>query len=153
MKRIVFVGTVGAGKTTLFNALQGNYSLARKTQAVEFSDAGNIDTPGEFISHPRLYCALINTLIDADLLIYVHAANDSQCRIPAGLLDIYPHLQQVAVISKIDLPDANIAQTQAMLIDSGFTSPIFALNSLNAESVRQLEDYLAEVAGLKEPVQ
>lgn len=89
MKRIVFVGTVGAGKTTLFNALQGNYSLARKTQAVEFSDAGNIDTPGEFISHPRLYCALINTLIDADLLIYVHAANDSQCRISAGLLGIY----------------------------------------------------------------
>ena len=89
MKRIAFVGTVGAGKTTLFNALQGNYSLARKTQAVEFSDAGNIDTPGEFISHPRLYCALINTLIDAGLLIYVHAANDSQCRIPAGLLDIY----------------------------------------------------------------
>ena len=36
MKRIAFVGSVGAGKTTLFNALQGNYTLARKTQAVEF---------------------------------------------------------------------------------------------------------------------
>ncbi|KDA78986.1 50S ribosome-binding GTPase family protein [Escherichia coli 3-073-06_S3_C1] len=33
MKRIAFVGSVGAGKTTLFNALQGNYTLARKTQA------------------------------------------------------------------------------------------------------------------------
>ena len=30
MKRIAFVGTVGAGKTTLFNALQGNYTLAEK---------------------------------------------------------------------------------------------------------------------------
>ena len=38
MKRIAFVGTVGAGKTTLFNALQGDYTLARKTQAVEFND-------------------------------------------------------------------------------------------------------------------
>ena len=28
MKRIAFVGSVGAGKTTLFNALQGNYTLA-----------------------------------------------------------------------------------------------------------------------------
>lgn len=27
MKRIAFVGSVGAGKTTLFNALQGNYTL------------------------------------------------------------------------------------------------------------------------------
>lgn len=30
MKRIAFVGTVGAGKTTLFNALQGNYSSREK---------------------------------------------------------------------------------------------------------------------------
>ncbi len=55
MKRIAFVGTVGAGKTTLFNALQGNYTLARKTQAVEFNDNGDIDTPGEYFSHPRWY--------------------------------------------------------------------------------------------------
>ncbi|MFO6484299.1 EutP/PduV family microcompartment system protein [Escherichia coli] len=38
MKRIAFVGSVGAGKTTLFNALQGNYYLTRKTQAVEFNE-------------------------------------------------------------------------------------------------------------------
>ncbi|MEZ2575327.1 EutP/PduV family microcompartment system protein [Buttiauxella ferragutiae] len=153
MKRIVFVGAVGAGKTTLFNALQGNYSQARKTQTVEFSDTGNIDTPGEFFSHPRLYAALINTLTDAELLIYVHAANDSQCRIPAGLLDIYPHLKRVAVISQIDLPDANIAQTEELLINSGFAPPIFALNSLDASSVRQLENYLTEACGQEEPVQ
>ncbi|MDR8357269.1 ethanolamine utilization protein EutP, partial [Klebsiella pneumoniae] len=48
MKRIAIVGAVGAGKTTLFNALQGNYSLARKTQALEFNDRGDIDTPGEY---------------------------------------------------------------------------------------------------------
>ena len=42
MKRIAFVGTVGAGKTTLFNALQGNDPLARKTQAVEFNENGDI---------------------------------------------------------------------------------------------------------------
>lgn len=57
MKRIAFVGSVGAGKTTLFNALQGNYTLARKTQAVEFNDKGDIDTPGEYFNHPRWYHA------------------------------------------------------------------------------------------------
>lgn len=88
MKRIAFVGTVGAGKTTLFNALQGNYTLARKTQAVEFNDKGDIDTPGEYFSHPRWYHALITTLQDVDMLIYVHGANDPESRLPAGLLDI-----------------------------------------------------------------
>ena len=88
MKRIAFVGTVGAGKTTLFNALQGNYTLARKTQTVEFNDNGDIDTPGEYFSHPRWYHALITTLQDVDMLIYVHGANDPESRLPAGLLDI-----------------------------------------------------------------
>lgn len=88
MKRIAFVGSVGAGKTTLFNALQGNYTLARKTQAVEFNDKGDIDTPGEYFSHPRWYHALITTLQDVDMLIYVHGANDPESRLPAGLLDI-----------------------------------------------------------------
>lgn len=80
MKRIAIVGAVGAGKTTLFNALQGNYSLARKTQALEFNDRGDIDTPGEYFSHPRWYHALITTLQDVDTLIYVHAANDTESR-------------------------------------------------------------------------
>ncbi len=50
MKRIAFVGAV-AGKTTLLTRY-GKLFLARKTQAVEFNDHGDIDTPGEYFSHP-----------------------------------------------------------------------------------------------------
>ncbi|CCI76140.1 unnamed protein product [Klebsiella pneumoniae subsp. rhinoscleromatis SB3432] len=109
MKRIAIVGAVGAGKTTLFNALQGNYSLARKTQALEFNDRGDIDTPGEYFSHPRWYHALITTLQDVDTLIYVHAANDTESRLPPGLLDIGSRKHLIVAISKTDLPDANVA--------------------------------------------
>lgn len=121
MKRIAFVGAVGAGKTTLFNALRGNYSLARKTQAVEFNDHGDIDTPGEYFSHPRWYHALITTLQDVDTLIYVHAANDKESRLPAGLLDVGTRKRHIAVISKTDMPDADVAATRQLLceIDSG----------------------------------
>lgn len=100
MKRIAIVGAVGAGKTTLFNALQGNYSLARKTQALEFNDRGDIDTPGEYFSHPRWYHALITTLQDVDTLIYVHAANDTESRLPPGLLDIGSRKHLIVAISK-----------------------------------------------------
>ena len=44
-----------------------------------------IDTPGEYFSHPRWYHALITTLQDVDMLIYVHGANDPESRLPAGL--------------------------------------------------------------------
>ncbi|POT59991.1 ethanolamine utilization protein EutP [Citrobacter amalonaticus] len=142
MERIAFVGTVGAGKTTLFNALQGNYTLARKTQAVEFNESGNIDTPGEYFSHPRWYHALITTLQDVDTLIYVHAANDKESRLPAGLLDIGTRKRHIAVISKTDMPDADVAAARQLLRGMGFQEPIFALNSQDPQSVQQLVEYL-----------
>lgn len=143
MRRAIFVGAVGAGKTTLFNRLQGDYSLARKTQAVEFNDLGDIDTPGEYFSHPRLYHALIGTLVDCELLIYVHAANDAQCRIPSGLLDIYPHLQRIAVITKADVADADVENVNAMLAENGFRPPIFVVNSFDAGSLTAFKTFLA----------
>lgn len=150
MKRIAFVGTVGAGKTTLFNALQGNYSLARKTQAVEFNENGDIDTPGEYFSHPRWYHALITTLQDVDTLIYIHAANDKESRLPAGLLDIGASKRQIAVISKTDMPDADVAATRQLLRGMGFQEPIFELNSHDPRSVQHLVDYLTELSQKEE---
>ncbi|CBG89154.1 ethanolamine utilization acetate kinase EutP [Citrobacter rodentium] len=150
MKRIAFVGTVGAGKTTLFNALQGNYSLARKTQAVEFNANGDIDTPGEYFSHPRWYHALISTLQDIDTLIYVHAANDKESRLPAGLLDIGASKRHIAVISKTDMPDADLPATQELLRAMGFQEPIFALNNRDPRSVQQLVDYLTRLSQKEE---
>lgn len=145
MKKIVFVGDVGAGKTTLFNALQGDFELARKTQAIEFNDEGSIDTPGEYFSHPRLYHALINTLSDCDVLVYVHAANNPECRIPTGLLDIYPRLRRFAVISKADVPDADISAVRELLSGRGFEEPMLAINSLNPDDVLKVKQFLATV--------
>ncbi|EJV7387466.1 ethanolamine utilization acetate kinase EutP [Escherichia coli] len=150
MKRIAFVGSVGAGKTTLFNALQGNYTLARKTQAVEFNDKGDIDTPGEYFSHPRWYHALITTLQDVDMLIYVHGANDPESRLPAELLDIGVSKRQIAVISKTDMPDADVAATRKLLLETGFEEPIIELNSHDPQSVQQLVDYLASLTKQEE---
>lgn len=143
MKRIAFVGAVGAGKTTLFNALQGNYALARKTQAVEFNDNGDIDTPGEYFSHPRWYHALITSLQDVETLIYIHAADDKESRLPAGLLDIGARKRHIAAISKTDLPGADVEYTRQLLRAAGFQEPIFELNSHDPKSVQSLIDYLA----------
>ena len=146
MSRTVFIGSVGAGKTTLFNALQNEFDTARKTQAIEFSQDGDVDTPGEYFSHPRLYHALINTLIDCDLLIYVHAANDAECRIPAGLLDIYPQLHRIAVITKVDARDADVAGVEEMLLSRGFETPILAINALNRDDIEKFKVFLAAAA-------
>ncbi|MGC6745163.1 EutP/PduV family microcompartment system protein [Escherichia coli] len=61
--------------------MQGNYTLARKKHRPwNLMIRGDIDTPGEYFNHPRWYHALITTLQDVDMLIYVHGANDPESR-------------------------------------------------------------------------
>ncbi len=65
MKRIAIVGAVGAGKTTLFNALQGNYSSPEKRRRWNLTIVAT-SIHREYFSHPRWYHALITTLQDVD---------------------------------------------------------------------------------------
>lgn len=142
MKKYVFVGSVGVGKTSLFNALMGDFELARKTQAVDYNLQGGIDTPGEFFSHPHLYKAMISTTTEADIIIYVHSAEDMTCRLPRGILDIYNNKSIVTVITKIDLPNVDLAAVERVLIDCGLQPPFFEINTQNPEDVEKVADYL-----------
>ena len=84
MKRYVLLGTVGAGKSTLYAALHGlACEEARKTQAMQYDLEGGVDTPGEFFCHPMYHPALLSATADTDVLIYVHPANDTLCRLRA----------------------------------------------------------------------
>ena len=65
MKKIMFVGPVGVGKTTLTQRLKGLELSYFKTQAIEFYDA-IIDTPGEFLQHRKYYNALNVTATEAE---------------------------------------------------------------------------------------
>ena len=49
MKRIILMGAIGCGKTTLCQALQGKELIYDKTQAVEFHTE-MIDTPGVYFA-------------------------------------------------------------------------------------------------------
>jgi len=142
LKKYVFVGSVGVGKTSLFNALMGDYELARKTQAVDYNLMGGIDTPGEFFSHPHLYKAMISTTTEADIIIYVHSAEDQICRLPRGILDIYNNKTIVTVITKVDLPNVDLPTVREVLVECGLNEPFFEINTQNPKDVRRVSDYL-----------
>ncbi|GGP22532.1 EutP/PduV family microcompartment system protein [Silvimonas iriomotensis] len=142
--RFALVGSIEAGKSTLFNALHGRHESARKTQAVEFDQTGAIDTPGEFFNHPRLYHALINTITDVDVLVYVHPANLLELHMPPGLLEVYHNKRLFCVISKIDLPDATPARVENLLRERGFDGEIFQVSSQWPETVAALKAALTD---------
>ena len=142
MKKYVFVGSVGVGKTSLFNALMGDYELARKTQAVDYNLMGGIDTPGEFFSHPHLYKAMISTTTEAEIIIYVHSAEDQICRLPRGILDIYNNKTIVTVITKVDMPDVDLPTVRKVLVECGLKEPFLEINTQNPKDVQIVADYL-----------
>lgn len=83
-------------------------------------------------------------------MIYVHAANDKESRLPAGLLDIGASKRHIAVISKTDMPDADVTATRELLRGIGFQGPIFELNSHDPQSVQHPVDYLTELSQKEE---
>jgi ethanolamine utilization protein EutP len=149
----ILMGPVGAGKSSLFNALFGRDAEAQKTQAVEYETDLGVDTPGEFFSHPRLYHALINTAADVGTLVYVHAADDFSCRMPAGLMQIYEGKHLIAVLTKTDLPEANAERVEALLRENGIKGPVFCTSIKQPESIvplrQKLLDFRREAESLK----
>lgn len=141
--RFMLIGQIGAGKTTLLNALLGKpVHEARKTQAIEFDESGAMDTPGEYFSHPRLYHALITSAADVDRLVYVHPANDAVCRLPPGFLDIYAQKTIDAVITKTDLPDADVDHVKQVLCTAGLTGSIFSVSWSDKQALGRLRSHL-----------
>jgi ethanolamine utilization protein EutP len=138
----MLIGPIGAGKTTLFNSLFGKDEVARKTQVMEFEGDSGIDTPGEYFSHPRLYHALITMAADVDRLVYVHPADVFDCRLPYGLLDVYAGKTIDAIVTKMDLPGADLARVAQLLRDAGVSGQIFPVSSGDAASLDRIRRHL-----------
>ena len=67
MKKIMFVGRTGSGKTTLTQALKGKKITYHKTQYINNFDV-IIDTPGEYAENKTLARALILYSYEADII-------------------------------------------------------------------------------------
>jgi ethanolamine utilization protein EutP len=139
--RFVLLGAIEAGKTTLFNALTGKRGVALKTQALDY-DRDIVDTPGEFFSHPRLYHALITTAAEADVLVYVHACDDQEYRLPPGLLGVNAGKRVIGVITKIDLPGADPDAAEHLLRRHGFDGPLFRVSVHRPETIARFKAQL-----------
>ena len=139
--KFMLLGDIGAGKTTLINALYGINEEARKTQAIEF-EGNALDTPGEYLSHPRFYSALLCTAQEVGTLVYVHAADHDSCRLPPGFMEVYNGKDIVGVITKTDLPEACPGAVHALLRANGIRGPIFRVSMRDPASLLPLKALL-----------
>lgn len=141
MKKIMLFGRVGAGKTTLKQALLGEEIKYDKTQYVYYFDTV-IDTPGEYTERRETSGALALYAYEADVVGLVLSANEPYS-IFSPCLTSMVNREAIGIITGIDKPDANVTRVANWLKLAG-CKKIFPVSSITGEGVQELVDFLNE---------
>ncbi|MCM1045690.1 MAG: EutP/PduV family microcompartment system protein [Candidatus Gastranaerophilales bacterium] len=141
MRKLILMGRSEAGKTTLTQALRGEEIRYYKTQDVHHYDSV-IDTPGEYAQSHRLGKALALYTYEADVVGILVAANEPYSLFPPNVT-CQANRECIGIVTKIDLPNANIEQADRWLEIAGCKT-IFHVNSLEGVGVGEILDYLKQ---------
>ena len=141
MKKIMLMGRVSCGKTTLCQCLAGMELRYQKTQTVQLvGDA--IDTPGEYVENRALMRGLTVTAVDADAVLFLQDCTDPECRFSPGQAAMYGR-PVVGVVTKTDLaPGPQALGDARTLLELAGADPVFAISSRTGEGVEALTAYL-----------
>ena len=141
MKKLILMGRVAAGKTTLMQRLKGEQISYCKTQYVYYTDT-IIDTPGEYTEVAKLGAALALCAYEADIVGLVIGAEEPFCVFPPCCTCLV-NREVIGIISGIDRPGANIEQATRWLRLCGCTK-IFPCSSYTGEGLSDIIAYLRE---------
>ncbi len=141
MRKLILIGRVAAGKTTLRQALMGEKPHYYKTQYIQYTDV-IIDTPGEYTELRNLSGPLALYAYEADVVGLVLSA-DEPYSIFNPKLSAIVNRPVIGLITGIDKPRANVERARRWLKLAG-CDPIFAVSSYTREGIDGLLDYLSE---------
>ena len=142
MKRLILIGHVACGKTTILQALHGEKLEYHKTQALDVVGTC-IDTPGEYLELRAYSQALVVTAVDADVVVFVQDASSERFMFsPGHAASFSPPV--IGVVSKIDIAtEKQIAQAEELLRLAG-ADPVFRVSAFTGEGLQELLAYLDE---------
>ncbi|MGV2805630.1 EutP/PduV family microcompartment system protein [Clostridium perfringens] len=140
MKKIIFAGSTGSGKTTLCQWLHGEEIAYKKTQAVENFDQA-IDTPGECIENRYLYKMLLVSRVDAEVIGRVQDCTKEDSYFPPAFATVFA-TPVIGVVTNVELAKSQeeIAQARAHLMAAG-VERIFEVTTIENVGVDARRDY------------
>ncbi|MBQ7758048.1 EutP/PduV family microcompartment system protein [Anaerotignum sp.] len=103
MKKIMMIGKIGCGKTTLSQRLLGEDIRYQKTQAIQVMGTDIVDTPGEYLELKQYYNALTVTAVDADVILFLFSAIDEQNAFSPRMSSMFGGKPIIGVITKMDI--------------------------------------------------
>ena len=141
MKKIILIGRVAAGKTTLTQALNGEDIHYYKTQYINYLDT-IIDTPGEYTELRQTSGALALYADEADVVGLVLSANEPYSIFSPCITSLV-NREVVGIITGIDKPDANPERVERWLRLAG-CKKIFPVSAYTGEGLDKLIEFLAD---------
>lgn len=139
MKKTIFIGRSGAGKTTLIEALRGEELIYRKTQYISY-ESDFMDTPGEYAEGNDLGGALAVYSYESDVVALVISATDGYSIFPPACAPVANR----PVIGVVTQCDANGARPELakMWLELAGCERVFFTSSRKREGIDELLCYL-----------
>lgn len=141
MKRIIFMGKSGAGKTTLTQKIKNCPVEYHKTQYINFHDMV-IDTPGEYAENANLAAALALYSYEADVVGLLISARDTYSLFPPNITCLV-NREVIGIVTHIDENGAQPKKAEKWLKLSG-CKRIFCVDAKSGNGVEKLISYLSE---------
>ncbi len=139
MKKIIFMGRVGAGKTTLTKTLRGESISYHKTQYIDYGDY-IIDTPGEYAQSHEVSSALALYAYEADVVGLLIASDEPYSIFPPNITCMV-NREVIGIVTKINLPKGDVSKAERWLKNSG-CKKIFYVDSKTGEGLLELTNFL-----------
>ncbi|AMQ20803.1 ethanolamine utilization protein EutP [Geobacillus thermoleovorans] len=137
--KVLVIGPVGSGKSTLTKRLLGMEDVpVKKTQSLEYTN-WIIDSPGEYSQNPMYYRTLMATALGAKVLLIVQDATRRDCALPPNFASGFP-LNPIGVITKIDHPNADIETATRFLRTVLPVGDIYLTSSVTLAGIKELKD-------------
>ncbi len=141
MRKIIFIGRTGTGKTTLTQALKGNKISYHKTQYVNHYDV-IIDTPGEYCENRELANGVILYAYEASIVGLMMSSTEDYSVYSPNIASLATR-EVVGIVTKINDLGARPDMAEMWLRLAGCKT-IFFVDSVIGEGIADILLYLRE---------
>ncbi|WP_436376743.1 EutP/PduV family microcompartment system protein [Cytobacillus sp. BC1816] len=136
INRAMLIGSIGAGKSTLTNALLGRKAEAVKTQALNYYD-WIVDTPGEYTENPFFYKNIMATALEVTHILYLQDSTKRKTIFPPGFSNGFNKLP-IGVVTKSDSDQADVNSAISKLRNAVPKGPIVITSSITGKGIEEI---------------